>query len=226
MILVFVKKTYDDYVGIAMKHLVLTPKDEAYILCYITLYDQCDKRTCWTHIAKIIKQYGVCRDKIVYRGQRQKDATIKHTTPFISTTPKKRMAELFVEKNWSLPDDRQSVGHLFKIHLKHAKWLSTRSIQYTLTDAVKEELRKLHKGRRIQKRGKTYTFDDFFSNMKELIDELVFADEAQNGEEILVLTGGTFYKDSAMKTKGFMPINTNDFETWYSCSKYNKTRKV
>jgi hypothetical protein len=209
-----------------MKHLLLTPKEEAYMLCYIALYYNCDKRTCWKHIADIIKKYGVCRNKIVYRGQGEKDATIKHTTPFISTTPKKRMAELFVEKNWSLPKEKQSVGHLFKIHLNNAKWLSTRSIQYTFTDAVKEELRKLNKGRKILKRGKTYTFDEFFPNIKELVNELVFLDEAQNGEEILVLTGGTFYKDPMMKTRGLLPIGANEFESWYSCSKYNKTRKV
>jgi hypothetical protein len=56
-----------------------------------------------------------------------------------------------------------------------------------------------------------------------LIQEIVFSDETQNGEEILVLTGGTFYKDSSMKTKGFTPMNTNDFETWYSFA--NNTRK-
>lgn len=209
-----------------MKHLLLTPQEEAYMLCYIALYYNCDKKTCWKHIAKIIKKYGGCRDKIVYRGQGKKDTTIKHTTPFISTTPKKQMAELFVEKNWALPEDKQSVGHLFKIHLKNAKWLSTRSIQYTFTDAVKEELRKINKDRPIQKGDRTYTLDEFFPRIKGLIDELVFTDEAQNGEEILVLTGGTFYSDASMKTKGFLPIGTNDFETWYLCGKYNKTRKV
>jgi hypothetical protein len=128
------------------------------------------------------------------------------------------MAELFVERDWSLHEDTQRVGHLFKIHLKNALWLSTRSIQYTFTDEVKDELRKINKGRLIQKRDKKYTFDEFFPMIEGLIQELVFTDESQNGEEILVLTGGTFYKDSALKTKGFMPINTTDFETWYSFS--------
>jgi hypothetical protein len=103
--------------------------------------------------------------------------------------------------------------------------LSTRSIAYTLTDDVKDELRKINNGRPIQKGDGTYTFDEFFPKLKGLIKELVFADEAQNGEEILVLTGGTFYKDASMKTKGFMPIGTHDLETWYSFPKYNKTRK-
>ena len=135
------------------------------------------------------------------------------------------MAELFVERNWSLSEDKQRVGHLFKIHLKNARWLSTRNIQYTFTKEVKEELRKINKDRPIQKGDGTYTVDEFFPRIKGLIEELVFADEAQNGEEILVLTGGTFYNDSSMKTKGFMPIGTNDFETWYIFPSYNKTRK-
>jgi hypothetical protein len=208
-----------------MKHIVLTPKEEAYMICYIALYYNCDKKTCWKHIAKIIEKYGVLTHKIVYRGQSKKDSTIKQTTPFISTTPNKRMADLFVERNWSLPEEKQQIGHLFKIHLNNAKCLSTRSIDYTLTDDVKDELRKINKDRPIVKGGGTYTLDEYFPKLKGLIEELVFADEAQNGEEILVLTGGTFYKNSSMKTKGFTPIGTHDFETWYSCPKYNKTRK-
>ena len=200
-----------------MKLLLLNPKEEAYILCYIAMYYNCDKRTCWKHIADIIHKYGSARHRVVYRGQSKKDSTIKNTTPFVSTTPNKSMAELFIERDWSLPDNKQRVGHLFKIHLKNALWLSTRNIQYTFSDEVKEELRKINKDRLIQK-DKKYTFDEFFPKIKGLIDELVFTDESQNGEEILVLTGGTFYSDSDLKTKGFMPINTSDFETWYTLS--------
>lgn len=199
-----------------MKSLLLTPKEEAYILCYIAMYYNCDKRTCWKHIAEIIDKYGSRRSRIVYRGHAKKDSTIKSITPFISTTPNKRMADLFVERNWSLPEDKQRVGHLFKIHLKNAKWLSTRDIQYTFTKEVKEELQKINKDKHIQKGNKTYTFDEFYPKLKGLIEELVFSDEVQNGEEVLVLTGGTFYSDSKMNTKGFMSINANDFETWYT----------
>ena len=198
-----------------MEPVLLTPQEEAYILCYIAMYYNCDKTTCWKHIAEIIKKYGVRRHKIVYRGHAKKDRTIQHTTPFISTTPNPHMAELFVERNWSLPEEAQRVGHLFKIHLKNAKWLSTRAIQYTFTKDVKEELRRINNGRLIQKGSKTYTFDEFFPKIRRLIEELVFTDEAQNGEEILVLTGGTFYSDPSMKRKGFMPIHATDFETWY-----------
>ena len=207
-----------------MKSILLTPKEEAYIICYIAMYYNCDKKTCWKHIAEIIHKYGSRTTKLVYRGQSKKDIVIKNITPFVSTTPNKGMADLFVERNWSLPEDKQRVGHLFKIHLKNALWLSTRNIQYTFTKEVKEELRKINKDRPIQKGDGTYTLDEFFPKIKGLIEELVFADEAQNGEEILVLTGGTFYSDSVMKIKGFTPINMNDFETWYSFPNI-KTRK-
>lgn len=208
-----------------MKHILLTPREEAYILCYIAMYYNCDKKTCWNHIAEIIKKYGSRATKLVYRGHSKKDSTINNKTPFVSTTPNKHMADLFVERNWSLPDDKQRVGHLFKIHLKNTLWLSTRNIHYTYTTKVKEELRKINNDRPIQKGNGTYTLDEFFPKIKGLIKELVFADETQNGEEILVATGGTFYSDSAFKNKGFKPINANDFETWYVGSNSTKTRK-
>jgi len=199
-----------------MKPQTLTPKEEAYIIAYIAMYDSCDKRTCWRNVADIINKYGVRRTRIVYRGHSKKDIIIKHTTPFISTTPNKHMADLFVERNWSLSEEEQRVGHLFKIHLKNVKSLSTRDIQYTFAKEVIEQLRKINNGRIIQKNDKTYTFDEFYPKIKRIIQELVFADETQNGEEILVLTGGTFYSDSTMKRKGFMPLHETDFETWYS----------
>lgn len=208
-----------------MKPIVLSPKEEAYIICYIAMYYNCDKKTCWKQIGEIIRKYGIRTNKVVYRGHSKKDSTIKQILPFVSTTPKKDMADLFVERNWELPEDKQRVGHLFKIHLKNTPLLSTRNIQYTFTNEVKEELRKINKDRPIQKGDGTYTLDEFFPKIKGLIEELVFADETQNGEEILVLTGGIFYSDSVMKTKGFTSINTNDFETWYSFPNYNKTRK-
>ena len=208
-----------------MKLISLTPKEEAYIICYIAMYYNCDKRTCWKQIGEIIQKYGTRTNKIVYRGHSKKDATIKQTAPFVSTTPKKDMADLFVERNWGLPEENQRVGHLFTIHLKNVLTLSTRNIQYTFTDEVKEELHKINKDRLIQKGTGNYTLEEFFPKIKPLIQELVFDEEAQNSEEILVLTGGVFYKDSSMKTKGYTPINTNDFETWYSFSSYTKTRK-
>lgn len=208
-----------------MKPVILTPREEAYIICYIAMYYNCDKKSCWEQIGEIIQKYGRSTNKVVYRGHSQKDSTIKHTTPFISTTPNKDMADLFVQRNWTLTEDSQRVGHLFTIHLKHVPTLSTRNIQYTLTDEVKEELRKINKNRLIRKGSGTYTLDEFFPKIKGLIQELVFDEEAQNGEEILVLTGGTFYKDSSMKMKGYTPINANDFETWYSFPSYNKTRR-
>lgn len=198
------------------KPLLLTPKEEAAMICYIALYYNCDIETCWKEIADIILKYGSRTSKLVFRGHSKKDSTIENIRPFFSTTPNQNMAELFVEKNWDLPEDRQRVGHLFRIHLKNAIWLSTRNIQYTFTDDVKKELRKTNNGRLIEKGDKSYTFDEYFPRIKGLIEELVFADEEANGEEILVLNGGTFYSDAAKKTAGFMPINANDFETWYA----------
>jgi hypothetical protein len=201
-----------------MKPLLLTPEEEAHIICYIAFYYNCDKGTCWTRIREIIQKYGSRRHKIVYRGQASKNNTIKSITPFFSSTTNKVMADLFVEKNWALSEGSRRIGHLFKVHLKRAPWLSTRSIKYTFTNEVKEELRKIIKGGLIEKGDGTYTLDTFFPKLKGLIKDLVFTDTTDNGEEILVMTGGTFYNDSTMKVKGFMPINSNDFETWYSLS--------
>jgi hypothetical protein len=189
------------------------------------MYYNCDKKTCWEQIANLIEKYGTLTNKVVYRGQGKKDKTIKNTSPFVSTTPKKEMADLFVERDWSLQEEKQRVGHLFKIHLKHALCLCTRDVHYTFSKEVKEELRKINRNRPIEKGGETYTFDKFYPRIKKLIEELVFQSEVQNGAEILVLTGGTFYKDSNMTTKGFSPIGATDYETWYSTSKRNKTRK-
>jgi hypothetical protein len=151
--------------------------------------------------------------------------TIKNISPFLSTTTNKKMAELFVEKDWDQPEKSQRVGHLFKIHLKGAIALSTRDINYTLTDEVKEELRKINRNRKIEKGDGTYTFDEFFPKIKKLMKELLFP-TTDNGEEFLVLNGGIFYKDVELKRKGFSPIKNGDFETWYISSKlFNKTRK-
>lgn len=200
------------------KPISLTPKEEAYMVCYIALYYNCDIETCWKEIANIILKYGSRTNKLVFRGHDKKDNTIRNIRPFFSTTPNQHMAELFVEKNWDLPEDKQRVGHLFRIHLTNALWLSTRNIHYKLTDEVKEELSKINNGRLIEKGHGTFTFEEFFPRIKGLIEELVFADEKENGEEILVLNGGTFYSDRVKETKGLKPINANDFETWYSLS--------
>jgi len=207
------------------KQITLTPKEEAYIVCYVALYYNCDKRSCWKQIGKIIQKYGTNRNIIVYRGQGKADNTIKNISPFLSTTTNKKMAELFVEKDWDQPEKSQRVGHLFKIHLKGAIALSTRDVNYTLTDEVKEELRKINRNRKIEKGDGIYTFDEFFPKIKKLMKELLFP-TTDNGEVFLVLNGGIFYKDVELKHKGFSPVKNGDFETWYVSSKlFNKTRK-
>lgn len=197
-----------------MTKLLLTPKEEASIIAYIALYYNCDKEDCWKTIGDIILKYGRTNDKIVYRGQGKEHDQIKYITPFFSTSPNKKMAELFVERDFDLPD--KLVGHLFKIHLKNVPHISTRDIQYTFTDDVKEELRKINKNRIIEKGGGNVTFEEYFPRIKFLIDELVYEDTEGNGEEYLILNGGTFYKNKEMTIKGYKKMNDNDFETWYS----------
>ena len=156
----------------------LTPREEAVMVCYIAIYYNCDTQ----EIADIIKKYGSTTSRIVYRGQAKKDTTIDNRKPFVSTSPSREMAEQFVEHDW---EANKKVGNLFKIHLENAKWLSTRSIEFTLTDEVKEELRKIN-SKPIQKE-RDYTLDEFWPQIKTRLAELL-----AEGEEILVLTGDTF----------------------------------
>ena len=81
--------------------IVLSARHEAAIIAYIALYDNCDKARCWRRIGSAIKKHGVRVTRTVYRGHARRDRSIRLVTPFFSTTPKKQMAELFVEKEWS-----------------------------------------------------------------------------------------------------------------------------
>jgi hypothetical protein len=155
----------------------LTPREEAVMVCYIAIYYNCDTQ----EIAGIIKKYGSTTSRIVYRGQAKQDTTIDNRKPFVSTSPSREMAEQFVEHDW---EANKKVGNLFTIHLENAKWLSTRSIEFTLTDEVKEELRKIN-SKPIQKE-RDYTLDEFWPQIKTRLTELL-----AEGEEILVLTGDT-----------------------------------
>jgi hypothetical protein len=47
----------------------------------------------------------------------------------------------------------------------------------------------------------------------------VHSDTRENGEEILVLTDGAFYADSALSTRGFRLLGGGDYETWYAAEK-------
>jgi len=181
----------------------LTPQEEAVLVCYIAIYYNCNNAK---EIGDIIKKYGSTTSRIVYRGQAKKDIAIDNRKPFVSTSPSREMAEQFVEHDW---EANKKVGNLFKIHLENAKWLSTRSIDFTLTDEVKEELRKIN-SKPIQKE-RDYTLDEFWPQIKTRLAELL-----EEGEEILVLTGGTF-----KNTKG-----VGEIETWYSVGgRRRKTRR-
>ena len=74
------------------------------------------------------------------------------------------------------------------------------SIEFTLDDKVKEELKKII-GTNLIEKDRNYTLDEFFPRIKPLVEELV-----ADGEEILVSTDG--------KVKGFKKIGENEFETW------------
>ena len=185
------------------------------MVAYIAMYYNCDT-ACLEQIGNIVKKYGLTVSKDVYRGQSKQDTTIDTRKPFVSTSPSKEMAEQFVERDWSLPEGKQKVGNLFTIHLRGAKWLSTRSIRFTLSDDVKEELRTIVGNKPIQKE-KDYTLDEFFPRIRPLLKELL-----DEGEEILVLTG-SFYTDKSKTTEGFKTTAPNEFEAWQG--RRRKTRK-
>ena len=182
------------------------------MVAYIAMYYNCDT-ACLEQIGDIVKKHGLTVSKDVYRGQSKQDTTIDTRKPFVSTSPSKEMAEQFVEREW---EPERKVGNLFTIHLRGAKWLSTRSIRFTLSDDVKEELRTIVGNKPIQKE-KDYTLDQFFPLLRPLLKNLL-----AEGEEILVLTG-SFYTDKSKTTEGFKTTAPNEFEAWHGGRR--KTRK-
>ncbi len=205
----FLKKYY--------RTILLPPTYEAALLAYIALYDDCNNK-CRRDIGKIIELYGRnVSDSIVYRGQGINADSIKKNTPFISTTPVKDMAELFVGRDWNLPEGKQRVCCLFKIHLMGSKILSTRDIKYTYSEEVLDELQKIYGDKLVKKGGKEYSFNEWTEegHLKRLVESLVYEDSPQNGPEILILNNGTFYKDKVCTKKGVDYIGNGDYETWH-----------
>jgi hypothetical protein len=76
----------------------MSPEHEAAIVAYVALYDNCDKEICWRRVGSAITRHGRRVTRTVYRGHARNDRRVRLTAPFFSTTPKKSMAELFVEK--------------------------------------------------------------------------------------------------------------------------------
>jgi len=76
-------------------------------------------------------------------------------------------------------------------------------------------------GNNMIRKDKDYTLDQYWPQIKERLTELL-----ADGEEILVLTNGTFYSDESMKTKGFKTTIPNQFETWYSGARGGRRRKT
>jgi hypothetical protein len=192
----------------------LCPRHEAAIIAYIALYDNCDKERCWRRIGSAIRRHGRRLTRTVYRGHAQSDRRIRLIAPFFSTSPKRNMAELFVEREW-LESGPRRVGHLFTIHLVRALVISTRSVRFTLSAAVIRELRALNGDRVIEKGSGLYTLDEFLPRLSGLLRELVHSNTRQNGEEIMVLADGVFYSDSALRRRGFRSRGGGDYETWY-----------
>ena len=220
--------------------IVLSARHEAAVIAYVALYDNCDKARCWRRIGSAIKKHGVRVTRTVYRGHARRDRSIRLVTPFFSTTPKKQMAELFVEKEW--PEDEgpekqgpeddgpekegpekegpekegRRIGNFFTVHLVRALVLSTRSVRFTLSREVIRELRALNGDRVIAKGDGNYTLDEFIPLLLGVLRGLVHDETHANGEEILVLNDGAFYADPELRRRGFRSLGGGDYETWYA----------
>jgi hypothetical protein len=190
----------------------LEPRLEAAIIAYVALYSSCKAR-CWKAVREAILSHGRKRSCVVYRGHSRSDKTIKNVNPFFSTTPKRKMADLFVERDWEADGER--VGHLFKIHLVKVPTLSTRDIAYTLTKEVKDHLKRINNNAPIHKGSGVCTLDEYMPRIRGLLRRLVHDDSKYNGMEIMVPTGGKFYRDASLSKRGFADACKGVIETWY-----------
>lgn len=213
----FKKKEKIKYNYKKLQNKELIPKEEAALLAYIALYYNCDKTDCWKIIGETIKRLDKRITTTVYRGHDKVSKRILNTTPFFSTSPLKSMAELFVEKKWSTDESKPAkrVGHLFTIHLINVPTINTREIDYNYSKKVFSELEKINNNRLIEKGSQSYTLKEYIPKIKSTIDNLVLTDAESNGEEILVLNGGTFYANKTYTKKGFKSLKNGDYETWY-----------
>jgi hypothetical protein len=191
------------------KILTLTPEEEVMVIMYIVNYYECDT-ICWNSIANIIRKYNMRMTGTVYRGQGSPRITNENF--FFSTSTLSAMAELFRPVDWNAPGEPKKLCCHHTIHLINAPVLNTRSINYTFSDAV----RKLYEDLNPEKP---------WSQVEPLINEMVFTDEDENGEEIIVLNGGKFYGNSDLTRRGFKRNDENHYESWYTLSKSGGTRK-
>ncbi len=191
-----------------VKELTLTPEEEVIVIMYIVNYYDCDA-ACWNKLAQIIRKYDMRYTGTVYRGQGS--PRITKTKPYFSTSPLSEMAMLFVPTDWNAPGEPKLCCH-HTIHLINAPVLNTRSVNYTFSDTV----RQLYEA---------YNPAKPWSSVERLIDELVFRDEAQNGEEIIVLNTGKFYANASLTRGGFKRIDDIHRESWYTVPKHSGTRR-
>lgn len=181
--------------------IVLDPEDEFAIIMYIINYDDCND-TIYQRIRDCILDLNIRKKRTVYRGQGNR--RIETNSYFFSTTPKQKMAQMFQPFDWdSTPPKRECC--MFKIHLENVPILSTRSIRYTLSPEVKKLYKKFNKHTPIKS----------WKRVSKLLEELVFTNEEQNGQEIIVVNGGRFYTDVNKSHEGFNQIDDDTFETWY-----------
>jgi hypothetical protein len=197
--------------GGARRSIILDPDDEAALLMYILNYYDCDKE-CWEKIGKIIDKINIKISKTVFRGQG--GSSIRTDSPFFSTTPIKEMAELFSPVNWNTEPPKK-LCCLMIINLINVPVLSTRSINFQYSKEVETEYNK-------------YSTERLWNKEKiiELIEEMVFTDEAENGEEIIVKNGGSFFKEAELKDIGFNKLNDTTYETWYTIKNENARKNL
>jgi len=183
----------------------LPPQDEADLFSYV-LAEKSDTRCpieCLNRIPDIIRRANQRLSITVYRGQKNMQTTIdfdEGRKKFISTSLDSRGAVNFTdtteESNFSRL--KKAKCCLFTIHLKRV--LALRLMDVSFKRAKSGELYHLLS---IVKNPQT-------SNRNDLFSEYITGEE-----EVLVLGGGTFYKDKQTTNPGFLETNRGHFETWY-----------
>lgn len=181
--------------------IIITPEEEFALIMYIVNYDECNN---WVYrtIHDLILRLNNRRTTIVYRGQ--SEYTIRTNTYFFSTTPMIQMAKEFQPKDWSYPNVPR-LCCLFKIHLMDVPVLSTKCIKYTYSSAVQKMYREYSNMAMLKP----------WNRVPYYIRQLVYSNQPDNREEIIVINGGSFYNSENLSTIGFKKVEEDIRETWY-----------
>jgi len=183
----------------------LPPQDEADLFSYV-LAEKSDTRCpieCLNRIPDIIRRANQRLSITVYRGQKNMQTTIDFNEGrknFISTSLDSRGAVNFTDTTEESKFSRlkQAKCCLFTIHLKRV--LAIRLLDVSFKRAKSGELNHLL----------LLTQNPQSSNRNDLFNEYI-----SNEEEVIVLGGGTFYKDEKATNPGFLQTKSGHFETWY-----------